>query len=212
MKLELLENSIPTELIPAWKQARRSRKRRGSVACSEQGKRSGAIRSEPFVRVSRIWPGCFPKDETQWSVNVHSISHDGLGDILIQAEKCTIVRRYQLDRHIFNEKVNGVKSQPKYDDASHNVNMGSPNLVGVAVRCYCQPEWRRSPNSTQRNFSPDWWEFRSTLTGEATGFPTSLAWGYKRSAMNAKDHTAKGKWDSLCIQLTHERRIASAIR
>jgi len=212
MRLELLENSIPTELIPAWQQARRSRKRRGSVACSENGKRSGAIRSEPFARVSRIWRGCFPKDETQWSVSVDSVSHGGLGDILVRAEKCTIFHRYQLDQHVFNEKVNGVESQPKYDGASHNVNMGSSNLGEVVARHYYQPEWRRSPNSTQRNFSQFLEKFRSTVTGEATGFQTSLACGYKRTVMDAKDCTVKGKWDSLCIQLTHERRIASAIR
>ena len=46
----------------------------------------------------------FSKDETPWSVSVNSVTHDGLGDILVQAEKCTIFLRYQLGQHIFNEK------------------------------------------------------------------------------------------------------------
>ena len=62
----MLISFIPTVLIPAQQWARRSRKRGGSVACTEQGKTTGIIRSERFVRVSRIWSGYLPEDEIQW--------------------------------------------------------------------------------------------------------------------------------------------------
>ena len=66
----MLEDSVRTELTPAWQQARRSRKRRGSVACSEQGRGSGVTRSQPTVSVSHIrLRVSFLEDKTQWGVN-----------------------------------------------------------------------------------------------------------------------------------------------
>lgn len=125
----MLEDSIRTVLIPAWQQARRSGNRGGSVACLGKTRLSGTIRSKLSGRASHIWLGCIPEDEIQWGTmpgQCHTMVKVALRDMqeIVSGVSCN-----QLSRHAFSQKVNGIKSRPKYDSTLHKVNMGSPLLV-----------------------------------------------------------------------------------
>lgn len=123
--------SVSTVLIHALRGARRSRKRMGSVACTEQGREGEIIGSLTSVRISRVGLKCILEDETQWGVNIYPVSHDGLGDTSAFAKGVIVRPSIRHSRRAFNEKVNGVKSQPTHDTSSHNVNSGSPTQEGT---------------------------------------------------------------------------------
>lgn len=127
--------SISTELIHAQQWARRSRKRVGSVACSEQGWESEIIVSEPQVRINRVRLKCILKDETQWGVKTHPVSHDDLGDTsaVVKTSRSGFNKRHC--RRAMNDMVNGVQSRPNHDTSSHSVNTGSPKLAESVNTC-----------------------------------------------------------------------------
>ena len=183
MRLELLKNSIPTVLIPTRERVRRSRKRRGSVACTEQGERGGTTRSKPFVRVSRIWLGCISEEETQRGVilsrchtvdNVASRSMRGV---------CVVCPRIQFDRRDSSEEANGVKSQPKYDEASASENMGSPKLAGPV-------------NAHQYGDGVPIVPNRLPVMGLAAGHRSGRSAANKSAAMLTNLPRSWGKWSS----------------
>lgn len=123
--------SISTVLIHVPRGTRRSRKRMGSVACTEQGGGGEIISSLASVRISRVWLKCILEDETQWGVNTNPVSHDDLGDTSAIAKGVIVRPSIRYSRRTFNEKANGVKSQPNRDPSSHNVNSGSPKQMGL---------------------------------------------------------------------------------
>lgn len=181
--------SIPTVLIPAQQWARRSRKGRGSVACTEKGEGSGATRSQPFARVSRIWLGCIPKDEIEWGRRrplCHTV--DKVAYRLLQTTAMALSSN-QRSRHTPNEGANAVESQPKCDAGSRDVNTGSSTLVEAV-------------NSHQYDdgvpILPNGWP----VMGSAVGNQSSRGAEYKRTAMLAKAHIARGKGNSFCFQST----------
>lgn len=195
----MLEVSIRTVLIPAWQQARRPRKRRGSVACTEQGSGSGVTRSEPTVSVSHIWLRvCFLEDETQWGVNAsqcHTVNN--VAYRFSCGSMCCLLP-HPADRHVSNEEINGVESQPVYDESSLRCNCGIASAG--AVEWFHSPAWRRSSHITQglhRNrCSPRW-----PVMGPAVGQRSTDRIGerHKRPAMEAKPQLSEGKENSLCI-------------
>lgn len=127
--------SISTELIHAQQWARRSRKRVGSVACSEQGWESEIIVSEPQVRINRVRLKCILKDETQRGVNSDPASHDDLGDASTFAKTSLPGFSIRQCRRTMNDMVNGVQSRPNHDTSSHSVNTGSPKLAESVNTC-----------------------------------------------------------------------------
>lgn len=129
------KRSISTELIHAQKWARRSRKRVGSVACSEQDWESEIIVSQPQVRISRVRLKCILKDETQWGVNNDPASHDDLGDVFAFVGASWPGPNNRQCKRAVNETVNGVQSQPNHDASSHSVNTGSPKLAESVNTC-----------------------------------------------------------------------------
>lgn len=180
-------NSIPTVLILAQQWARRSRKRQGSVACTEQGEGSGAIRSKPFVRVSYEWLGCISKDETRRGVNTprcHTMANVASRSLrwinVLSADN-------QQDRRAPNDGVNGVESRPNHDATWLFVNAGSSKLVGGV-----------NPNLYDDGVPVvlDGWP----VMGSAVGIKTDRGAGYKLSAMTAKVRLAGGKGNSFSIQ------------
>ncbi len=185
----MLIDSVPTVLIPAWQQARRSRKRRGSVACTAKSRRSGTIRSQPSARVSHIWLGCiFPKTRpsgAQLVTQCHTMVKVAFR--LLPAHVAGALDS-QRSRRTSNEGVNGVKSQPKYDVCSHDVNMGSPTLVLPVQSAY--------QNGDGAPIVPNSWP----VMGSAVGNQSDRSDKYKLLATAAKACAAGGKWSSLCIQ------------
>ena len=127
--------SISTELIHAQQWARRSRKRVGSVACSEQGLESEIIVSEPQVRINRVRLKCILKDETQWGVKTNPVSHDDLGDISAFGKTLRTGFNSGHCRRAMSDMVNGVQSRPNHDTSSHSVNTGSPKLAESVNTC-----------------------------------------------------------------------------
>ena len=185
-------NSIPTVLIPAWQRALRSRKRRGSVACTEQGQMSGITRSDLLVRVSRIWLGCISDDETQRGLTatlchtVIKVAHQfGHADV-------TWLHVNQSNWRTSNEEANGVESQPKYDAGSHYVNMGFPKLVDVSsVDQY----------GNGVSIVPKGWP----VMGSAIGKQTNPSTNYKVTVMGPKDLCPGGKGNSFCIRFNSRK-------
>lgn len=144
----MLINLLPTVLILTQKWVCKSRKRQGSAACTGKDERSGAIRSKPFVRVSRVRSRvCFLEDEIQRGVYENPMSHDGLGDISTSDGDYVGVSIDQPSRRAVSETAKGIESRPNHDVTSHSVNAGSPSLVGEMVSL---PKWRRSSRSTLR--------------------------------------------------------------
>lgn len=125
------KNSMSTVLIHVLRRTRRSRKRMGSVACTEQGEEDEIISCLTSVRTSRVWLKCILEDETQWGVKTDPVSHDDLGDTSAFAKGVIDRPGIRHSRRAFNEKVNGVKSQSNHDRSSHNVNSGSPTQKGT---------------------------------------------------------------------------------
>lgn len=194
------KHSMSTELIHAWQQARRSRKRVGSVACSEQGERSETIFSRPFVRTSRVWLRCNPKDETQWGVKHDPMSHDGLGDISTFVKRVTVRSCNRHGRRAESDSVNGVQSRPNHDASSHSVNMGSPKLAGSVNTCLYGDGVPILPKS-------------QPVMGVTAGNQSGSASRHKSPAMATKPEKGRGKVEQfLCSVNPHERRIASAFR
>jgi hypothetical protein len=184
----VLVTFIPTLLIPAWQQARRSRKGRGTVACREQGRRSGTVRSQSFVRVSCTWLGCISEDEIQWGViRTRCYTTVYVASRQIQGGTCVDLCN-QFSRHVFNEKINGIESQPKYSIASRSVNTRSPNLVRVV-------------NAHQHGdgvpIVPNGWP----VMGSAIGIQSGSSLQNKMSVMTPKPEVCEGKWGSSSIQL-----------
>ncbi len=127
--------SISTELIHAQQWARRSRKRVGSVACSEQGWESEIIVSQPQVRINRARLKCILEDETQWGVKTDPVSHDDLGDTSAFVKTLWTGFSKRHCRRAMNDMVNGVQSRPNHDTSSHSVNTGSPKLAESVNTC-----------------------------------------------------------------------------
>jgi hypothetical protein len=201
----LLENSIRTVLIHAWQQARRPRKRMGSVACTEQGRGSGVTCSQPTVSVSHIWLRVsFLEDETQWGVNAsqcHTVTN--------VAYRCSCggmccLPPHPTNRHIPNEGTNGVESQPNYDRSSLRYNCGIASS-GV-VEWVHSPVWRRSSHITQGSHQK-WCNPRRPVMGPAVGQQSTDRIGerYKRPEMEAKAPLSEGKENSFCVP-TKERK------
>ena len=119
-------------------------------------------------------------------------SHGDLSDVLTFAMGIIVRPRIQHCQRAFNEKVNGVESQPNHDASSHDVNSGSPKLVvevnnnlygdGVPIVLKSQP-----------------------VMGMTVGNQPGSAQLYKVSAMTAKEAEAEGKWNSLCAQLIQRK-------
>lgn len=131
------KRSMSTVLIHAQQWARRSRKRMGSVACTEQGRESEIIVGRPRVRTSRVRLKCILEDETQWGVNSDPASHDDLGDASAIAWTSWSGPSIRYRGHAGNDPVNGVESRPNHDASSHSVNTGSPSLAeSVNTRLY----------------------------------------------------------------------------
>ena len=190
----MLINSIPTVLIPTQQWACKSGNRGESVACTEQGMKSGITRSQLHVRVSHVWLKCFLEGETQWGVNMaqcHTV-------IKVAFRACAGILgscpSNQPRRHASNEEVNGVKSQPNHDDSSYNVNSGSPKLVATPVR-------RRSSNSTQ-----GW-----PVMGSAASNQSGQRVGNKSIVISAKPRILGGSGTVFVICLANERRVTSVI-
>lgn len=196
----MLINLIPTVLILTQQWVRRSRKGQGSAACTGKDGGSGAIRSKPSVRVSRVrLKVCFLEDEIQRGVYWNPVSHDGLGDISTCSGDYVVVSGNQPSRRAVSETAKRIESQPNHDVTSYSVNAGSPNLVrGIIPR----PKWRRSSHSIRR----------LPVMGLAAGRNTGLHHGDNRPVMTGKFRECGEKGNSSRVRLTIERRIASAFR
>lgn len=184
----MLITSIPTALIPDWRQARRSRKGGGSVACAEQGDGSGAIRSKPAVRVSHAWLRVsFLEGETQRGVciprwhTMANVASRSLGRILF------VSATSQQDRRTPNEGADGVESRPNHDGASMQVNTRSPTSVGAGGGNRHGDGGPIVPN-------------RLPVMGLAAGSQPGSPHRYQGPAMASKPDDGGGKWDSLCIR------------
>jgi hypothetical protein len=185
----VLVTSIPTVLILAQQWARRSRKRQGSVACTEQGDGSGAIRSKPAVRVSHVWLGCISKDETQRGVSTprcHTMANVASRSL---RRNHVLSADNQQDRRAPNDGVNGVESRPNHDATWLCVNAGSSTLVGAV-----NPNLHDDGVPVILNGWP--------VMGSATGIKTGRGARYKLSVMAAKVWLAGGKGNSFSIQST----------
>ena len=183
----MLTISIPTVLIPTWQQVRRSRKRRGSVACTEQGEGSGAIRSKPLVRVSCIrLKVYFLEDETQWGKRNAQRYTMAKVALRFVRERLGLTSRSQRNRHTPNEGANGVENQPKYNAASHNVNMGSPKQVWLFEVHLYGDGVPIVPN-------------RLPVMGLAASNQSGPILWNKCAAMLANTRDTGGKWNSFCV-------------
>ena len=172
-----------THLIHAQQWARRSRKRMGSVACWER-RGHGVTRSQSSASTSREWLKCILEDETRWGLFLpqrHTVTEMAFR---YRAEEVLKPLLQAAVRHTFDEKGNGVESQPNHDESLHSVNMGSPAQVKES------PERRRSSNITQGG----------PVMGTATN-SRSMSWAEtekKFSAMKTKPQLFGGKWNSFC--------------
>ncbi len=194
-----MEDFIHTVLIHAWQQARRPRKRMGSVACTEQGSGSGITRSQPTISVSHKWLKVyFLEDEIQRGVNrtrCHTVINVSSQR---SCESMQLLLSHPTSWSASNEEVNGIESRPKYDKSSFRCNCGIAS-VG-AVEWFHSPAWRRSSHITQGSHryrcSPRW-----PVMGPAVGQPSTDQIGgrYKSPAMGTKAETFEGKENSLCI-------------
>lgn len=193
------KRSISTVLIHAQQWARRSRKRMGSVACTEQGRESEIIVSGPRARISRVRLKCILEDETQWGVKHDPASHDDLGDASAFVEILWTCFNRRHCRHAVDDTVNGVQSQPNHDASSHSVNTGSPKLAESVNTCLYGDGVPIVPKS-------------QPVMGLTVGNQPDSAPKYKWSAMASKVLEPEGKWNSFCAQLTNKRRNASAFR
>lgn len=174
------KHSISTVLIHAQQWARRSRKRMGSVACTEQGRESEIIVSQPRARISRVRLKCILEDETQWGVNSDPASHDDLGDASATAWTSRTGPSIRYCRRAFSEKVNGVKSQPNHDASSHSVNTGSPKLAESVNTCLYGDGVLILPKS-------------QPVMGMTVGTQSDSVSRHKFSAMKAKPESIRGK-------------------
>jgi hypothetical protein len=171
-------------LILTQQWVRRSRKGQGSAACTVKDERSGAIRSKPSVRVSRVrLKVCFLEDEIQRGVHWNPLPHDGLGGISTCGGDYIVVSVDQPSRRAVSETAKGIESQPNHDSTSHSVNAGSPNLIG---RIVLPSTGRRSSHITQR----------LPVMGLATGRKASPHREHNRSAMVGKTCDCRGKGNS----------------
>lgn len=184
----MLKTSIPNVLIPAWQQALRSRKRRGSVACTGKGRGSGITRSKPSVRVSHIrLKVSFLEDKTQWGTilpRCHTVIK--VASLFVHCN-VALVRCNQLNRRASNEEVNGVESQPNYDAASQNINMGSPKLGMVFTPAQYGDGVPIVPNG---------WSVMDSAVGSNVGRTIVN----KRAVMRVNAHPVWGKWNSFFVQ------------
>lgn len=181
------KRSISTVLIHAQRWARRSRKRMGSVACTEQGRESEIIVSQPRARISRVRLKCILEDETQWGVNSDPASHDDSGDASAIAEILWSDLSRRHCRRAVDDTVNGVKSQPNHDASSHSVNTGSPKLAELVNTCLYGDGVPILPNG-------------QPVMGVTVGTQPDFASGYKLSAMTAKILKVRGKVEQfLCL-------------
>lgn len=184
----MLKYSIPTVLIPVQQWTRRSGNRGGSVACTEEGSRSEITMIRPIVRVNRVRLNCYCLRRDSAGRKQDPASHGDLSDVLTFAMGIMVRPCIQHCQRAFNEKVNGVESQPNHDASSHNVNSGSPTLVvevnnnlygdGVPILPKSQP-----------------------VMGMTVGNQPDSVQFYKVPAMVAKEVETEGKWNSLCAQL-----------
>lgn len=195
----MLEVSIRTVLIPAWQQARRPRKRRGSVACTEQGGGSGVTRSEPIVSVSHVWLRVsFLEDETQWGVNAsqcHTVTNVARRSV---QGVCVVLPLHPVYRHVPSEGINGVESQPVHDKTSLRCNCG---IASAGVTSFARsPAWRRSSHSTQGTRRSRR-ALRRPVMGPAAGGPKARRIGDRKKlpAMGAKADFSQGKENSNCV-------------
>ena len=190
----MLINSIPTVLIPAQEWARRPGNRRGSVACTEQGRGSEITSSQPSVRVSHVWLKCFLEGETQRGVKMaqcHTV-------IQVAFRVCvwgvSVRPSNQPSRRTSNEEANGVESRPNHDVASYSINVGSPKQMKTSA-------WRRSSNSTQ-----GW-----PVMGSAVGNQADRGAEHKLTVMLVKPLSLGGSGTVFVVCLAIERRVTSVI-
>ena len=202
----MLVTSIPTVLIPIWRQICKPRKGRGSVACTEQVRGSGAIRSKPSGRVSRIWLRVsFFEDEIHRGVNA-SRCHT-MAKVASRSVHGRVLdsRATNPDRRTPNEGANGIESRPKYDNSLLNVNMGSPKLV---------VEVKRNQYGDGVPIVPNRLPVMGLATGNQSG-PNdkgSLRGEHKSAVMPANPCRAGGRGTAFVFSYRHERRNASAFR
>lgn len=189
---------IPTVLIPAQKWARRPGNGRGSVACTEKGRRGKITYCEPSVRVSHVRLKCILEGETQRGVKMCPMLHGDSGDISSCVWEFSVRPNNQPRRRTSSEEANGVESQPNHDAASYSTNAGSPNLV-------------RNINSNQHGdgvpIVPNGWP----VMGPAVGNQSDRGGENKLAVMSAKPLSLGGSGTVSVICLATERRITSVI-
>ena len=156
---------------------------------------SGIARSKPNGSVSHIWLRCISEGEIQWGMTT-TLCHTAIKVAYRLYETIVTLVSYPVkSRHIFNEKSEGIESQPKYDQAPHKRNTGSPALVC----CYV--------NSRQYGDGVPIVPERLPVMGLAIGKQSNRHTLDKVTAMKLKQVCVWGKWNSFCSESTTESEV-----
>lgn len=196
----MFEYFIPTALIAAQQWARRLGNESGSEACAVKGRRSGTIRSEPFVRVSHVWLRMgFLEDEIQRGMMMTR----GHTMVKVASRLSTDISPcgfgIKSSRRASNEEVNGIESQPKHDMSLYSVNTGSSKLAVLVNHCLYD-----DGTPILLNGLP--------VMGVAAGTRYRIGDEYKSSAMVTKVQSLRGSGVVHISIQQNERRTASAVR
>lgn len=156
---------------------------------------SGIARRKPNGSVSHKWLRCISEDEIQWGMTT-TLCHTAIKVAYRLYGTIVILVPYPvISRHIFNEKSDGIKSQPKYDAAPHKRNTGSPSL---ACR-YCNDHQHGDGVPIVLNRLP--------VMGLAIGKQSNRRNSNKVTVMKPKKFFVWGKWNSFCAAITNEREV-----